>query len=272
VRAARAVAALALLAACDEAPTDARSFVLPSSLKEVSGLAAAGPNSVFAHSDEHAIVQEIDVRTGKVERAFAFGVPTIEGDFEGIAVAAGKVFLLTSDGLIYAAEPGADGDRVGYSVYDTGVGPRCEVEGLSAAPEPDHLLLLCKRMRIETGVPLLEIHRWKVGTQHAETEPWLSLPLADFLDQEEAAEFGPSALDWDPENERFLIVSARGRMLIQLSADGRFLAKRRLDPQRHRQAEGIALLPGCRMVLADEGNEMRQARLAVYPCPPASGG
>ena len=62
----------------------------------------------------------------------------------GIATGRGRVFLVTSDGLIYSFAPGKDGDRVAYRVYDSGIGPRCEIEGLSQGPDPDELLLMCR--------------------------------------------------------------------------------------------------------------------------------
>ncbi len=126
---------LLLLASCGrQQEAGETTYNLPSELNEVSGLAAAGPDSVFTHDDEFAIVYEFRLTDGHILRTFALGDPTIEGDFEGIAAADGRVFLVTSDGLIYSAAPGENGKRVPYRVYDSGVGPRCEVEGLSQAP------------------------------------------------------------------------------------------------------------------------------------------
>lgn len=258
-----------LLASCSQPQQDSADFVLPLYLLEVSGLAAAGPDSVFAHDDEHAIVHEIGVETGEVVRSFALGDPTIEGDFEGIASAAGRLYLVTSDGLIYAFEEGEDRSRVAYRTHDTGIGPRCEIEGLSRAPGNEHLLILCKRLRRGEDVPRLEIYRWKLGTEHAPPDPWLEIPLDTFLDSQQQAEFGPTGLEWDEARGRFLIVSARNRLLIDLKLDGTVTNVRRLDPARHRRVEGIAILPECRLVLANEGTETAKARMAIYPCPEA---
>lgn len=256
-----------LLLACSEPPRDTTSFALPSSLLEISGLAAAGPDSVFAHDDEHAIVHELDARDGRIMRSFALGRPTIEGDFEGIAAVDDQLFLITSDGLIYAFNPGEDRTRVGYRAHDTGIGPRCEIEGLSRSPDPEYLLILCKRLRREEAVPRLEIYRWRIGTEHADLDPWITVSLDQFLQPPDAAEFGPSGLEWDADGERLWIVSGRNRLLVEMDREGTALAIRSLDPARHRQAEGIAILPGCRLLLADEGTDTARARLSVYPCP-----
>lgn len=270
MRHAAALVAALLLSACEEPRSDASNFPLPSNLLEVSGLAAAGPDSVFAHDDEYAIVHEVNVHTGKVVRTFALGNPTIAGDFEGIAAAGNRLYLVTSDGLIYSFAKGADRTRVAYRAHDTGIGPRCETEGLSLAPGGGHLLILCKRLRRGEDERRLEIYRWALDTEHAPSEPWMAIPLDTFLDRQQRAEFAPSGIEWDEAGERLLIVSGRNRLLVELGLDGKVHGVRSLDPARHSHVEGITVLPGCRMALADEGTDTQRARLAVYPCLPTA--
>ena len=256
-----------LLAACGPSPSQPsreNSYNLPDRLNEASGLAVAGPDSVFTHNDEHAIVYEFRLSDGQVLRAFAVGEPTLEGDFEGIATAGGRVFLVTSDGLMYSALPGENGKRVAYQVYDTGVGPRCEVEGLSQGPAPGELLLLCKRYRNDNKVARLEIYRWRIGGGHAETEPFLAVPLENLLDKKEWAEFRPSGVEYDPACQQLYVVSARNRTVLILSTAGKLLGRRRLKASRHPQTEGITLMPDGRLVLVDEGAMNRPGRLNVY--------
>jgi uncharacterized protein YjiK len=255
-----------VLAACGEVEeTGEIGFALPTELSEVSGLAVAGPDSIFLHNDEHAIIYEMRVSDGRVLRAFALGDPTIEGDFEGIAANQERVFLVTSDGLIYSALPAEHGQRTSYQVYDSGVGPRCEIEGLSLSPERDGLLLLCKRFRDGTDEALLEIYFWPYGAERSYVEPWLSIPLEQLLEQGEIAEFQPSGIEWDEVGQRALIVSARNRVLLEIDAQGALIDHRKLDEERHPKTEGIALLSDGRMVLADEGSTTRKGKLAVYP-------
>jgi uncharacterized protein YjiK len=242
-------------------------YNLPSELTEISGLAAAGPDSVFTHDDEYAIIYEFRLSDGKILRAFALGEPTIEGDFEGIATWVGQVFLVTSDGLIYAAQPGANGERISYRVHDSGIGPRCEVEGLSQSPLPDELLLLCKRFRNGSEQARLEIHRWHVGSDRAEDEPFLSLPLETLFEENELAEFRPSGIEWDVEAGEVLVVSAPDRMMLAFDRRGHLVSRHRLDRSRHPKVEGIAVLPGRRLVLADEGSTTRGGRISAYRFP-----
>jgi hypothetical protein len=268
-RRARAAAGGALLALAGCGTSDRRGheggFNLPATLNEVSGLAAAGPDSVFAHEDQHAIIYELRLVDGQPVRAFALGDPTIEGDFEGIATVRGIVYLVTSDGLVYAARPGRDGARVPFAVHDSGVGVHCEIEGLTQAPGADALLLLCKRFRDgrPTGAAL-EIYRWPIGAGRADPRPWLSLPLQGVLGNKERAKFRPSALEWDAARQRLLVASAGGRLLMALDRTGAVLALHRLKSGRHAKTEGMAIMADGRLVLADEGATTHEARLTAY--------
>lgn len=247
---------------------EARRFSLPNGLEEISGLAIASERSVFAHNDEHAIVYEIELERGRILRAFALGDPTLEGDFEGIARVGSRVFLITSDGLIYAANIGRHRQRVPYTVHDSGVGPHCEIEGLSASPQPGELLILCKRGRrggMQTDARRLTVYRWSIDSEHALETPFLSLALSGFLTKEERPDFRPSGIDWDPNSGAIYIVSGRNRLMLTFDRRGTLLEKRRLTPRQHPMTEGIAMLGGRWIALADEGTATRRGRLTVYP-------
>lgn len=257
-----------LLAACGNTRRDREAaFTLPPGLAEISGLAVAGPDSVFAHDDEYAIVYEIALRNGQILRAFALGKPTIEGDFEGIATADDSVFLITSDGLIYSAHPGRNGERMPYHVFDSGVGAHCEIEGLARAPVADSLLILCKRLHNQEKPTSLDIYRWRIGQDHAEAAPWLSFPLSGVLKKSERAEFQPSAIEWDERRRQLVVVSARNHMMMTFDGEGRFLRLDRLNAKHHPKTEGLTIMPDGRYVLADEGSKARDGRIASYIMP-----
>ena len=50
----------------------------------------------------------------------------VRGDFEGIAVLDDVIWLMTSDGDLYATAEGANGDRMTYAKHETGIGRECE--------------------------------------------------------------------------------------------------------------------------------------------------
>ncbi len=246
---------LFLLAAC-EAPASDR-VDLPPELMEISGLAVAGPGQLYAHDDERAVIFEIEASSGQVLHRFALGDPTLRGDFEGIAAGDGRVHLITSDGQILAA-PATGPETRAYQVHDSGTD--CEVEGLSLAPSPGELLILCKEVRGAAG-HWLRIYRWKTdGSEPARV--WIDADLSERLGDRR---FAPSSIEWMADRRQIVIASARERMLMMLDESGAVIALAPLG-EGHRQPEGLAWLDG-RLLVADEGTRRRPATLTVVPLP-----
>ena len=253
---------LLLVPACSPPPTQT-SRPLPASLREVSGLAVASGASVFAHDDEQAIVYEIEIATGRTIRRFSLGSPPARGDFEGIAAASGRIYLITSEGQLLAADIGGHGAQVPFEVHDTGAGAACEVEGLSAAPAPGHLLILCKRPRRGRPEGRILIYQWNIESPGRVERPLHDVDVRD-LTAEGSGAFAPSAIEWIPADRQLAILSARDRMLLVLDENGRVVAADRLSPARHRQAEGLAVTGSGELVIADEGRGSRPATLTAY--------
>lgn len=242
---------LAIAAACTAPEPGPQAFALPPELREVSGLAAAGPGRVLAHDDEQAAVHEIDVDAGRTVRSFSLG--GMRGDYEGIAVAGDRLFLIDSGGTLLAAPLGADGPRVPFVRHDTGAD--CEVEGLANGPVEGTLLILCKTVRGRTG--MLRVYSWPTGG--GEARLWLDLDLS-----ERQAGLAPSGIERIAGSGMLLVLSARTHSMLVLDAEGGVLGTIPLPAGRHPQPEGIALLPDGRLAVADEGGRGGPGRLTLY--------
>ena len=237
---------------------------LVNGLREISGLALASDTSVYAHNDEFGIVYEVNIADGEVTSAFALGDPTVSADFEGIAADNGRVYLVTSTGLIYEALVGAHRSRVLFNVFDTGVGAFCEVEGLSRASETGSFLILCKTAQVRELQGKLTVYRWSVHDRRPVAKPWLQVPYKDFLNSEEAEIFRPSAVEWDSKRKALVILSARSHQLAVVSEDGAVLMEKALTAELHPQAEGVAMMPSGDLIIADEGAGRGPGILSIY--------
>lgn len=247
-----------------EMKTPSARYELPRSLLEISGLATASLTSVVAHNDEYGIVYEISLDDGRVVSAFALGDPTVEGDFEGIAVADDHVYLVTSKGLIYEAPLSEHGTRARYNVYDTGAWKYCEIEGLSKGPSDGDFLLLCKTVRGDKKSPILKIYRWNIADREVVSTPYLKQDLSDLITVEGKNTFRPSGIEWSERSGRATIISARSKHLLTLNEDGSVAGIVDLSGKLHRQAEGITIMPSGALVIADEGFKRRAGSVTVY--------
>ncbi len=239
-------------------------FQLARGLTEISGLAVASDHSVYAHNDEHGIVYEVALSSGEIISAFALGEPTTRADFEGIAVFDGRIYLVTSSGLVYEAIIGAHRDRVRYNIFDTGAGEFCEIEGIAQGPEPAEFLLICKTARQTALKGRLVIFKWSLVDRLPVVAPWTSIPLSGLLTGKERENFRPSAIEWRRQNSSLVVLSARNQLLLNLRQDGTILSKKSLPRAAHPQAEGVAIMPSGELVIADEGTMRTAGALTVY--------
>lgn len=220
-----------------------RAVRLAGELQEVSGLAWTRDGRLLAHNDERAILYELDPVTGAIRRQFPLGTPPPTGDFEALTVTDAGLALAASDGTVLDLALASDGVPSVRSTIRTGLGSRCDVEGMAALA--DTLFLACKA---PAGRHLL-IHR-RSRKNGVELAPPIKIPLASVTHPFKT--LNPSELVRDAQSGHFLMLAARQRMILELDAAGRVLQSRRLA-DGHRQAEGLALAPDGVLYIADEG-------------------
>jgi uncharacterized protein YjiK len=235
---------------------------LPKRLREISGLAVTSDGRLFGHDDEEGVLHEIDVENGDVRKRFSLGDPAARDDFEGLAITpAGEFYLVSSEGRLFCFREGEHRASVPFETFDTGLDDDCEVEGLAFLPSERSLILACKYHYSRAMRNVLALYAWSVETRRTRT--WLTLPLGEVADAVGARTFAPSAVEIDPRTGRIVLVSARGRSLVELDQDGSILAARRLADS-HVQAEGATIMHDGALVIADEGGD-RRATLTRYP-------
>lgn len=232
---------------------------LPGRLHEVSGLAAAPDGRLYAHDDERGIVYAIDPRTGAVDRGFTVGSTVVRDDFEGIAIAGERFFLITSRGILHEFRLAAEGGNAPARVTDTGLGPSCEVEGLAFHEASRSLLAACKTLAPPSAE--VRIHRLPLDPRAPVPSP-LRIPFAALEGHGWTGEVHPSGIEISPGGESMVLVAANEKLLIEADFEGRVLSIVRLR-RGHPQAEGITFGADGRLYIADEGGN-GNARLTWY--------
>jgi uncharacterized protein YjiK len=190
----------------------------------------------------------------------------VRADFEGIAVLADTIWLMTSDGLLFAAAEGTDKQSVNYREFDTGHGAYCELEGLAQDREAGTLILACKESASREDE--LMLFEWRPSGADVDPVRAIVLPERAIAERIDEKRVNPSGIAVDPGSGDWVLVAARQQALIRLDAEGNLSEAMAFeDKRRHRQAEGVEMTRDGRMLIADEGGSGR-ARLAVYPTSP----
>jgi len=233
-------------------------------LEEISGLAISPDGRVFAHNDERAIIYELEVESGRILKAFSAGSRGVRGDFEGIALAGSRFYLATSSGEIVETGEGSPGSAMDYRVHLTGLGEKCELEGLAFDPDANTLLLPCKEPRSRELRGHIVVFSMDIGSMRVATVPRIFLPLDELEELDLEASFFPSGIEVHPETGNIFLISAREEAILEFTPQGSLLAGRKLRRKTHPQAEGITFGPDGALLLADEGQGKRGS-LTRYP-------
>ena len=251
------------LAAC-LASEPVKSFRLPPGLREISGLAVTADGRLLAHDDEHGEIGVIDVDSERIVKAFALGTELASADFEGITVAGDKVFLLTSDGRLVETTEGDAGQRVPFTIHQTGLGKSCEFEGLAYEAQDQSLLLLCKTAKIRELRGMLTAFRWSVPERRVHEPNRISVALPSTFTERYGREFRGSALERHPGKGLYLALSSLDGVAVLFSRDGELIDAAPLS-RAHQQPEGLAILADGRIVVGDEGGK-GAGTLTIYSC------
>ncbi len=232
--------------------------VLPGQLREISGLAFHRA-VLLSHDDELGRIYTIDPATGAVG-IFATLRGSVHEDFEGIAVLGDTVWLMTSTGRLYGVKATASTTPVPYVVRHTGLGKRCELEGLAADQASGVLLLPCKTLG-KNGKGVV-VYRWQVSQGTAATPASFTVsPSA--LKKAGSPSLRPSAIEVVPGGSGVLVLSVSPSALLELDAAGAPVGYLKLS--RHAQAEGLAIAANGDLFISDEGGN-GAGLLSVYRC------
>ena len=244
----------------------ARRFKLPKQWREISGLTMLGENRLLAHDDERGVVFEIDYRDGSIVKAFALSdqLDPVADDFEGIAAAEGRVYLVSSSGRLYEFVEGTDGETVLYNLYTTGIGQDHEIEGLAYDPDQRVLLLISKNPKNPGQTGLVAICRWSLDTKQLVEDGPILIPAIALSSRIDSKQFQPSGIERHPVSGNYFVVAARQGAIVEITPRGQVLAVADLAADRHPQTEGIAFASDNTLILSDEGVSKR-ATLTFYP-------
>lgn len=231
-----------------------RSIELPKALREVSSVAAISSNELACLQDEKGMLYFLDLSSGRVVRRAKFGK---KGDYEGLAYRDGDFWVLRSDGRIL--ELAEDGDRyrvVREAKASTG---HEEFEGLAMDSRRDQLILAPKdRLPGRDISSQRQLYRVDPRSLVIGPAPWLRLDFEALRDAHEDMGLDKPRLKFsevaiDPAGDRLWLLSATDRMLVVVDLQGRVLGQHVFPAHELPQPEGLAFLPGGRVVLASEG-------------------
>lgn len=243
-------------------------FELPDELEEVSGLEAFGEHQLLCNEDETGHLYLFDVEEGRVVHKWKWGK---KGDYEGVALIGKTAYVLKSSGQLFEIRNFAgDGNNTAtIRKLNSGLDKWCDAEALCQLPGTQSLLIACKEgdrerrtiYRFDTEMPespaslFLEINLSEIEERLITTElDKISMSLHKLLDpQGSAGIFYPSGIAVHPVTQEIYILSAKSRLLVVYSQEGRLQEVEELRHERFIQPEAITFTPDANLFIGNEG-------------------
>jgi hypothetical protein len=239
------------------------SIILPPRLAEVSGVTALSGTELACIQDEDGVVFVYDLAERRVTRQVAFGPP---GDYEDIAAADSRVFVLRSDGVLFEIQ-GLSG-ATSATTRRLRL-PAADYEGLCLDARRRRLLI-AQKSRPGSSRQLtdrLGVFAYGLNTEALERGPVMTLrvdAVRAFAERQgrpreapggyagRALHFRPSAIVIHPTTFEIVVVSAADRALVTFDESGQVTAFAPLSPALFRQPEGITFLANGDLVITSE--------------------
>lgn len=226
-------------------------WLLPPGLAEISGLALTSDSRLLGHNDEVGRIFEVDYRRGVVVKTFWIGDQIVRDDFEAIAVAGDRIFLLASNGRLYEFTEGGEASRVPFMRHDTRLGAECEFEGLAFDSSANALVLACKHILTAGLKDFVVLYKYSLADSSAAGTLRLTIPLAQAIGANGWKGFTPSDIAVDPGSGDYVVIASQEKGLLRVTPAGEVVWSRPL-PAGQDMAEGIAITRDGILILGDE--------------------
>ncbi len=240
-------------------------FVLPSELREISGLSMSPDGkSLLALNDEEGVVYYLDPATGAIENTRTFAG---KGDFEGIEAVGNDIYAVKSNGtLCRIPESGAT------ETYKTGLSKEQNIEGLCYDASNNRLLLACKGDPGGDGAyrDKKAIYAFDLGTHQLNKTPVFLIDIDEIKRREGAPDsfseklqdffhpgYGPSGLAFNPLDSNLYVRASVGKALAVLHPDASLAYVKRLHSSRFKQPEGICFDSRGNLFISSEGGKRK---------------
>jgi uncharacterized protein YjiK len=227
------------------------SVALPEELREISGITTLPDGRLAAVQDEDGIIFLLNPGTGSVELRETFGDPA---DYEGIAWAGDRLFVLRSNGRLFEIEQWPEGSpRV--TETRTPLRGRNDTEGLAYDQRNNRLVIACKEDGGDgLGDDEKAVYAFDLQSRELSEDPVLVLRQDDIesrtpLDRE----FKPSAVAFHPTTGDLYVLSATARGLVVVGTDGEIKGGWGLERSLYEQPEGLTFLPDGTLFISTEG-------------------
>lgn len=250
--------------------------LLPSRLKEISGICHYGQHQVACIQDEKGIIFLYDYKKDKLRESIHFSK---DCDYEAITNVGDTLYILCSKGELFKVW-NLENTKPDLEIFQTPLTRENNCEGLCFDDKNQRLLIACKGRPLNNQLSSLrEVYAFDLRKKVMLMKPVFSIDpeqVKKVLDHEGQSvdlvketgevlpfDFAPSEINLDPVNGNVYLLSSVGKSFVTLDATGNIICAIRLDRKIYRQPEGMTFRPNGDMLISDEGKDGRAALVVI---------
>ena len=221
-------------------------------IKEISGVVWDNHKDEFiAHNDEKGIIYYLDKNNGDIVREFQFS--PAKGDYEDIAIANDKIYVLRSDGMLFRIVADSSGGQKSFDLGQLELPGKNDFETLYYDPDRRALILICKNCESDDK-KIVSAYAYYPDSIGFVNKPIYSIDVAKVkeLTPRETSRFQPSAARIHPVLKKLFILSSASNQLVMADTSGNVEGVYMLAKKTFPQAEGLTFKSNGEMFIANE--------------------
>jgi uncharacterized protein YjiK len=238
-------------------------FNMPSSLLEISGITFHRGDSKIIYSiqdeDGKLFKQHWDIKK-QTNTKFA-----PKGDFEDLAILNEMVFVLKSNGSVYAfpISDAAKTETDQVKEYKHLL-PKGEYEGMYADDANGNIYFLCKNCETDKKKPTITgyVFNYQEKTTELLSKGGFTIDLSKVAAVKGALR--PSAITKHPKTGEWYIISSVQKLLLVVGPDWKVRGSHKLNSSIFNQPEGIAFDRDLNLFISNEGDELTEGNILKF--------
>ena len=233
-----------------------KTFEMPETLREISGIAKGPENLVYCIQDETGIFFSFDTKQEKITDMLRF---TDIGDFEDVAINGDVAYVLRSDGTVFSFNHKNFDGKASQTIAAI----NCpDVEGLFFDSQKNRLFLACKtspingnsdhRIIYEMAPNKIRKTQISLSISSNEINKMIAKKYPSLAAESNGYQFNPSAIAVHPLTNEKYVLSASNRLLA-VYENKNLINVFPLPSELYYKPEGLAFSPDGGLFISNEG-------------------
>lgn len=237
-----------------------KTWELPESLKEVSGISHIDDSKIACIQDEKGIIYIYDLTLRSIVEEIPFGP---RGDYEAIRIIDSTAYVMESNGQLFRIKNfKLESRRV--EIFQTGFSKKHDIESFDINKTTGEILTIPKENNLLSTRDRFLIYELNPTTFNIKEGYFTNLSYRDPIFEVDVpwfmeTNFFPSELTIHPTTQEIYILDSKTSRILILKLDGTPKKICLLDPENFQQPEGLSFDSEGRIYISnEEGNFQKQ--------------